>query len=112
MTRTGFVGQTCAATPAGFVAATTAIEASGNRQLVEVAHRFLEKANRYRTLTTRRRMPPVYSNVNHAAAVEAIRRGDPQSAVEIHGAHKRRWMHELSDILSRLAPMDGAGRKH
>jgi DNA-binding GntR family transcriptional regulator len=87
------------------------IEASGNGHLIEVAHRFLEKANRYRTLTTRHRLPPVYSNVNHAAVVEAIRRGDPQSAAEIHRAHKRRWMHELSDILSRLNPMDRAESK-
>lgn len=87
------------------------IEASGNSHLSEVAHRFLEKANRYRTLTTRHRLPPVYSNVNHAAVLEAIRRGDSQSAAEIHRAHKRRWMHELSDILSRLAPMDRAKSK-
>ena len=80
------------------------IEASGNRHLIDVAHRFLEKANRYRTLTTRHRLPPVYSNVNHAAVLEAIRRGDTQSAAEIHRAHKRRWMRELSDILPRLSP--------
>lgn len=78
------------------------IEASGNRHLVDTAHRFLEKANRYRSLTTAHRVPPVYSNVNHAAVVEAIRRGDPQTAVEIHRAHKRRWLRELNDILARL----------
>ena len=84
------------------------IEASGNLHLIEIAHRFLEKANRYRTLTTRHRLPPVYSNVNHASVVEAIRRGDPQSAVEIHRAHKRRWMRELADILSRITPAESA----
>lgn len=78
------------------------IEASGNRHLVDTANRFLDKANRYRQLTTAHRMPPVYSNVNHAAVVEAIRRGDPQTAVEIHRAHKRRWLRELADILARL----------
>jgi DNA-binding GntR family transcriptional regulator len=78
------------------------IESCGNRQLVDTTKRFLEKANRFRFLTSAHRKPPVYSNVNHAAVVEAIRRGDAQSAGEIHRAHKRRWMRELEDILARL----------
>lgn len=78
------------------------IESCGNRYLVDTAKRFLEKANRFRFLTSSHRSPPVYSNVNHAAVVEAIRRGDSQSAGEIHRAHKRRWMRELDDILARL----------
>ncbi|MFO1312270.1 MAG: GntR family transcriptional regulator [Burkholderiales bacterium] len=80
------------------------IHACGNRHLIEVAERFLERANRYRLMTSTHRAPPVYSNVNHAAVVEAIRRGDPQSAVEIHRSHKRRWMRELDGILARLDP--------
>jgi len=78
------------------------IDACGNRHLIDTARRFLEKANRFRYLTSAYRKPPVYSNVNHAAVVEAIRRGDPQSAVEIHRAHKRRWLHELEGILMRI----------
>lgn len=78
------------------------LESCGNRQLIDTAKRFLERANRFRFLTTAHRKPPVYSNVNHAAVVEAIRRGDSQSAVEIHRAHKRRWLRELDDILARL----------
>jgi DNA-binding GntR family transcriptional regulator len=80
------------------------IESCGNRYLVETAKRFLEKANCFRMLTSTHRKPPVYSNVNHAAVVEAIRRGDPQSAGEIHRAHKRRWMRELEEILTRIEP--------
>ncbi len=78
------------------------IDACGNRHLIDTARRFLEKANRFRYLTSAYRKPPVYSNVNHAAVVEAIRRGDPQSAVEIHRAHKRRWLAELDEILMRI----------
>jgi DNA-binding GntR family transcriptional regulator len=80
------------------------IHGCGNRHLIEVAERFLERANHYRLLTSTRRVPPVYSNVNHAAVVEAIRRGDPQSAAEIHRSHKRRWMRELDGLLPRLEP--------
>jgi DNA-binding GntR family transcriptional regulator len=78
------------------------IESCGNAHLVETARRFLEKANRFRFLTSAHRDPPVYSNVNHAAVVEAIRRGDAQTAGEIHRAHKRRWLRELDQILARL----------
>ncbi len=78
------------------------IELSGNRHLIDVARAFLDKAHRIRLLTTPHRRPPVYSNVNHAAVVEAIRRGDAQTALEIHRAHKRRWSRELADILDHL----------
>ena len=80
------------------------IESCGNRHLIDTSKRFLEKANRFRFLTSSHRNPPVYSNVNHAAVVEAIRRGDAQTAGEIHRAHKRRWLRELDDILGRLPP--------
>jgi len=82
------------------------IEFCGNRLLIDVAKRFLEQANRFRYLTSSHRTPPVYSNVNHAAVVEAIRRGDPQSAGEIHRAHKRRWLRELDAILVQIDPAE------
>lgn len=78
------------------------LEMCGNQHLTDVAMNFLEKAHRFRTLTLPHRDKPVYSNVNHAAVVEAIRRGDPQSATEIHRSHKRRWSRELNDIIDRL----------
>jgi DNA-binding GntR family transcriptional regulator len=81
------------------------IELHHNRHLAEVALSYLEKAHRFRLLAVPHRARPVYSNVNHAAVVEAIRRGDPQSAVDIHRAHKRRWARELNDLMPRL----GAG---
>ncbi len=91
---------------------TLLIESCGNRHLVETAKQYLEKAHRFRALTSVHRAPPVYSNVNHAAVVEAIRRGDPQSAVEIHRAHKRRWLRELDDILRHLQSSDDQAGPH
>jgi DNA-binding GntR family transcriptional regulator len=82
------------------------IELCGNRHLIETARVFLEKAHRFRLLTTPLRAKPVYSNVNHAAVVEAIRRGDAQTALEIHRAHKRRWSRELGEVLARLGISD------
>ncbi len=78
------------------------IELHTNRHLVEVALGYLEKAHRFRLLAAPFRARPVYSNVNHAAVVEAIRRGDPQSAVDIHRAHKRRWTRELNDLMPQF----------
>ena len=78
------------------------IELHTNRHLVEVALGYLEKAHRFRLLAAPFRARPVYSNVNHAAVVEAIRRGDPQSAVDIHRAHKRRWTRELNDLMPKF----------
>jgi DNA-binding GntR family transcriptional regulator len=78
------------------------IDMCGNQHLAEVAHNFLAKAHRFRLMTLSLRAKPVYSNVNHAAVVEAVRRGDPQTAQDIHRAHKRRWARELSDLLERL----------
>ncbi|MDQ8727130.1 GntR family transcriptional regulator [Bradyrhizobium sp. LHD-71] len=74
----------------------------GNQHLAEVAKNFLDKAHRFRLMTLQLRAKPVYSNVNHAAVVEAVRRNDPQTAQDIHRAHKRRWARELSDLLERL----------
>jgi DNA-binding GntR family transcriptional regulator len=81
---------------------TLLIELCGNHHLADVARNFLDKAHRFRLLTLPLRAKPVYSNVNHAAVVEAVRRNDPQTAQDIHRAHKRRWARELSDLLERL----------
>jgi len=78
------------------------IELCGNQHLAEVARNFLDKAHRFRLLTLTLRAKPVYSNANHAAVLEAARRNDPQTAQDIHRAHKRRWARELSDLLDRM----------
>lgn len=78
------------------------IDLCGNDHLAEVARNFLDKAHRFRLLTLPYRKKPVYSNVNHAAVVEAVRRNDPQTAQDIHRGHKRRWARELSELVEQL----------
>ncbi len=91
---------------------------SPNRHLRRTARLYLEKAHRARLLTLPLRADPVYSNSNHAAVVEAVRRGDPETAQEIHGAHKRRWSRELDTIIERFpdlfgeAPTKAGGPRH
>jgi len=75
------------------------IDLCGNSLLTETARRFLDQAHRFRLLTLEHRGKPVYSNANHAAVVEAIRRGDPETAAEIHWSHKRRWGRELDRLI-------------
>ncbi len=82
------------------------VELCGNRTLIEIGIMLLEKAHRFRLISTPQRSRPVYSNVNHAAVVEAIRRSDAQTAVEIHRSHKRRWGRELSEVLDKLGVQD------
>lgn len=78
------------------------VDMCGNQHLADVAQNFLDKAHRFRLLALPHREKPVYSNVNHAAVVEAIRRGDSQTALEIHRSHKRRWGRELNEILELI----------
>jgi DNA-binding GntR family transcriptional regulator len=75
------------------------IDLCGNSLLAETARRFLDQAHRFRLLTLDLRGRPVYSNANHAAVVEAIRRGDAETAAEIHWSHKRRWGRELDQLI-------------
>jgi DNA-binding GntR family transcriptional regulator len=77
------------------------IELCPNRHLVQTARLYLDKAHRARLLTLPYRKRPVYSNSNHAAVVEAIRRGDPETARDIHAGHKRRWSSELDKIIEQ-----------
>lgn len=82
------------------------LELCDNSRLTSVARMFLDQAHRFRRQSIDLREKPVYSTVNHAAVVEAIRRGDPQTAVEIHRSHKRRWTRELDGLLSRMPDVE------
>ena len=78
------------------------ISLSGNYQLQKMAQSFLDKAHRFRLLFLPIRSNLVYSNVNHASVIEAIKRGDTQTAQEIHRAHKSRIAMDRSDWIRQL----------
>lgn len=82
------------------------VELCGNSHLRDVAKLYLDQAHRFRRRSISLREKPVYSTVNHASVVEAIRRGDPQTALEIHRSHKRRWTRELGDLISRMPDVE------
>lgn len=84
---------------------------SPNRHLRATACLYLDKAHRARLIAQPLRRRPVYSNANHAAVVEAIRRGDPEAARDIHGAHKRRWSRELNTLIEQFPDLFDAARE-
>lgn len=84
-------------------------ELCSNRHLRQTALLYLDKAHRARLVTLPLRRKPVYSNSNHAAVVEAIRRSDPETARDIHSAHKRRWSSELDQIIEQHPDIFSAG---
>ena len=78
---------------------------SSNRHLRHTARLYLDKAHRARLLTMPLRSTPRYSNSNHAAVVEAIRRRDPETARDIHQRHKERWSDELETLMLHYPDM-------
>ena len=84
---------------------------SPNLHLRQTAYLYLDKANRARLMTLPLRRAPRYSNSNHAAVVEAIRRSDPETARDIHARHKQRWSGELDTLIERYPDLFDASSR-
>ena len=78
------------------------VEMSGNQLMSGVISNFWDRAHRARMVTLHLRPKPEASTDEHRAVVEAILRGDAESAREIHRAHRERGAQELTEILQRL----------
>ena len=61
---------------------------SGNGRLMQVVEMFSDQVHRARLLTLHMRPLPHASNENHRALVDAIRRGEPETARRIHREHR------------------------
>ncbi len=75
------------------------VEFSGNRRLRDMVGGCWDQAHRARMLTLRLRPKPLRSNDDHRATVDAIIRGDPGAAREIHRRHRARAGEMLVRIL-------------
>ena len=64
------------------------VEASGNERLAEIVATLTGQAHRLRMITLPLRPKPSGSNRDHAAVVDAIAKGDPEAAEEIHLRHR------------------------
>jgi len=77
---------------------------AGNRRLAAIALGLLDQMQRVRMMTLEGHTQPETSTRNHAAVLEAIRRGDAQAARDLHLAHKRWWGGELEQMTVLARP--------
>jgi DNA-binding GntR family transcriptional regulator len=75
------------------------VELSGNRRLAAMVATVWDQAHRARMLTLRLRPRPTDSNLDHAAVVEAIRRGDADAARRVHREHRSQAGKMLVELL-------------
>ncbi|BBK31736.1 DNA-binding GntR family transcriptional regulator [Stella humosa] len=73
----------------------------GNRRLAGMVMQCWDQAHRARMFTLRLRPKPSQSVEEHAAVVDAIRRGDAEGAREIYRRHRERGGREQMEILRR-----------
>lgn len=73
----------------------------GNRRLAGMVMQCWDQAHRARIFTLRLRPKPHRSVEEHAAVVEAIRRGDADAARELYRRHRERGGREQMEILRR-----------
>jgi len=75
------------------------LAASGNDRFAETAARYSDQVRRARMVTLRLRPPPARSNEDHRAVLDAIERGDSDSARALHRAHREQARVLLTDLL-------------
>ena len=78
------------------------VDLSANGRLRQLVSAFWEQSHRVRLATLKLRPRPTQSNVEHAALVEAIRRGDAAEAQRIHHEHRERHARMLIGLLDDL----------
>lgn len=77
------------------------VELCGNARLRAMVGTVLDQAHRVRMLTLRLRPKPMASNLDHAALVTAVARGDVEAAQRVHRRHREKAGRMLINILMR-----------
>lgn len=77
------------------------IDLCGNRRLANMANTVRDQGHRARMVTLRLRDKPVASIDEHQQVLEAIERGDWQTARDVHYEHRKRASVELTNILEK-----------
>lgn len=81
---------------------TELVRLSGNRHLEDMVSRSLDQVRRARNLTLHLRPLPTGSTADHKVVVEAIARGDAETARRCHSAHRARARDTMTELLSRI----------
>ncbi|MDX1506732.1 MAG: GntR family transcriptional regulator [Woeseiaceae bacterium] len=77
------------------------IDLCGNRRLANMANTVRDQGHRARMVTLRLRDKPVASIDEHRQVLDAIERGDWQTARDVHYQHRKRASDELTNILEK-----------
>lgn len=77
------------------------IDLCGNRRLANMANTVRDQGHRARMVTLRLRDKPVASIDEHQQVLDAIERGDWQTARDVHYQHRKRASDELTNILEK-----------
>lgn len=78
------------------------IELCGNQRLINMARTVRDQGHRARMITLRLRSRPDASTKEHREVLDAIRRGDWQTARELHHRHRMRASEELTELLDKF----------
>lgn len=78
------------------------VDLCGNRRLARVAHLLFAQSHRVRLFTLHLRDKPLSSVKNHGALVDAIRKGRPDLAHQIHATQRDSWTATMAQLLERL----------
>ncbi len=76
------------------------VDYSNNQRLVATVATCIDQSHRVRMMTLRMRPKPVDSNQDHRAVVEAIARGDADTARRVHRTHREKSGSMLIELLT------------
>jgi DNA-binding GntR family transcriptional regulator len=79
------------------------IELCGNRRLAAIVASYWDDLHRVRMQTLGLAPYPVASNRDHAAVVDAVRRGDAEAAYALHHEHMKRALATVLGVLAQRA---------
>jgi DNA-binding GntR family transcriptional regulator len=78
------------------------VSCHGNIRVQSLVNNFMDQSHRCRMLTLKLRPRPDKSNADHAAVLDAIRRGDADAARKIHHQHREKSAALLIELLENL----------
>lgn len=77
------------------------VRLSGNSRVISIVGMMSDQVRRARAITLTMRPVPTKSNDDHRAVLQAIRKGDGETARTIHNAHRRQAKHVIVSLLEK-----------
>jgi DNA-binding GntR family transcriptional regulator len=78
------------------------VDESGNARLAAAARTLLDQSQRFRSFTLRLRVRPTRSTRSHERLVAAMRRHDPERALDEHGGHRMNWHLQMMELMKKF----------